>query len=50
MGLDTGPAGLLDIGSNFGKLIGRDLVSPVGLYSFLDFASATYGTTNDIIN
>jgi hypothetical protein len=42
LGLDRGPAGLLDLGSNLGELIGGDLAGPVGLDGLLNLTVGTY--------
>ena len=39
--LEAGPAGLLDVGSSLGELIGRELASPVGLDGLLDLTVGT---------
>ena len=41
VGLDVGPASLLDIGSDFGELVCRDLACPVGLDCFFNLAVST---------
>ena len=41
MGFDACPAGPLDVGRGFGKLIGRDLGSPIGFYGLFDLTIAT---------
>ena len=41
LGLDGGPAGLLDLGSDLGELIGRNLASPVGLDGLLNLTVGT---------
>lgn len=39
--LQASPAGLPDVGSSLGELIGRDLASPVGLDGLLDLTVST---------
>ena len=48
LGLDIGPAGLLNLGSGFGELICRDFSSPVGLDSLLDLTVCTLISKSDI--
>ena len=39
--LESGPTGLLDVGSSLGELVGRDLASPVGLDGLLHLTVGT---------
>ena len=40
--LQTGPGRLLDLGSNLGQLISRQLARPVGLYGLFDLTVCTW--------
>ena len=41
--LETGPGSLLDVGSDFGQVIGRDLAGPVSFDGFFHLTVRTCG-------